>query len=207
MKNKKISLSLIAHHKNKKKKQQQRKDIKIISWIMFIAISIGVIAKHDLKTIQPTMASAPEYSLFGKLPESEDRILDPEKKYYYLLETNENFRNYINSIIVKRNNPGNLRCGGQPSSTCDNGFANYKFITFGFRGLIKQIELDQSRNLTLEQFINKYSPPHENDTPHLINRAEQELKATRGQNINEFDTIKLAMVMTKQEWSIPYPEL
>lgn len=130
--------------------------------------------------------------------------LTPDDEYYKRLNQDDTFSNYINGIHVKRNNPGNLRCAGQPNTTCDNGFAVFPNIIAGFRGLIMQLDLDQSRNLTLEQFISKYSPAHENDTPHLINRAEEESGINRKDNINKINTIHLAQIMTKQEWSIRY---
>lgn len=126
------------------------------------------------------------------------------KDYQTLLETDVKFKEYVNNIDVKRNNPGNLRFAGQPNAINDNGFAKFPNIQIGFRALIMQIKADQGRELTLEQFITKYSPPCENDTPHLIRRAEELTSENRTHKINNIDTVFLAKVMANQEFSIKF---
>jgi len=133
-------------------------------------------------------------------------IESPEIRYANLLKGNKVFSEYINGIKVKRNNPGNLRCHNQPNSTCVNGFANFPNIVIGFRALIKQVELDQSRDLSLRQFLTKYSPPHENNTEHLIRRASKVLNLEEKELINYLDTIKLAQFMANQEFSVKIVE-
>lgn len=125
-----------------------------------------------------------------------------DERYYYLLENNKVFREYINSLNVKRNNPGNLRCANQLNSTCEGGFAKFPDVVDGFRALVKQCELDQSRDLTLRQFITKFSPHSENDTEHLIRVATNKLNLEEQELINYLDTIKLAQFMVSQEFSI-----
>lgn len=105
---------------------------------------------------------------------------------------------------VKRNNPGNLRCANQPYAGCENGFAVFPNIVVGFQALVNQVKLDQSREFTLAEFINKYSPPEENDTPWLIKCASKEFNISYDTPIKYIDPIVLAKYMVKQEYSISY---
>lgn len=127
--------------------------------------------------------------------EKKDEILD------------KNLLDYVMSLDnkVKRNNPGNLRCADQLYSTgCQNGFAVFPNIIIGFRALVEQVKLDQGRELSLERFISKYSPEHENDTPWLIKCASNELGLDKEVNIKYIEPILLAKYMVKQEYSISY---
>jgi len=47
------------------------------------------------------------------------------------------------------------------------------FSEDGFQALIYQVQLDQSRGLTLAQFVNKYAPPTENDTNLYVQQMSQ----------------------------------
>jgi len=125
-------------------------------------------------------------------------------EFYYRFEEDVKFRNYVLDIRVKRNNPGNLRFGGQPHATDNNGFAEFPNSIIGFRALIAQLAADQARNLTLQEFITRYSPPSENDTPWLIKCAADELGVGKNINIKDLGVIRLAQYITKQEHGIKF---
>jgi len=125
----------------------------------------------------------------------------PEQEYYRLLKQDTDFRNYIDRMSVANNNPGNLVYAGQPNATKNGRFAKFPDARTGFRALIKQIELDQSRNLSLDAFYNKFAPAHENNTESLISEAEHVLSTTREANIANLDAIALAKYITFREHS------
>jgi hypothetical protein len=65
----------------------------------------------------------------------------------------------------KTNNPGNLRYVKQKYATPDvHGFCQFQSAWKGWIALVKQIQLDQGRDLTFGEFIGKYAPEVENDT-------------------------------------------
>lgn len=66
----------------------------------------------------------------------------------------------------RNHSPGNLMYAKQREATGvdDKGFAVFPDDPAGWRALTAQINLDQKRGLTIEQFVYKYAPPHENDT-------------------------------------------
>jgi hypothetical protein len=100
------------------------------------------------------------------------------------------------------NNPGNLRYVGQAgASQGEGGFARFPTPEAGYQALLNQIQLDASRGLTLEKFINKYAPPIENDTSLYLRQmvsATGTSPTTPLKNIN-LDT--LARAMAKKESS------
>jgi hypothetical protein len=171
----------------------------IIIW--FMAYSSG----HDFYR---------EYILIaeGNAKEIEkEEILEDDKtsrsdieEFYFRFENDLNFRNYVLAIKVKRNNPGNLRFVGQPHSVNNNGFAEFQSGFMGYRALIMQLSADRSRNLTLEQFMNRYAPPSENNTERLIKDAEYNLGVSRLTNIKNLDIIRFSQQITKQEHGIKY---
>jgi hypothetical protein len=98
------------------------------------------------------------------------------------------------SIAERNSNPGNLKFAGQPGATKgDGGFAKFESPEDGYRALIKQIKLDQSRNLTISGFVNKFAPPSENDTKRYIKNL------CEGLNIADIDTEALTAVVMKLE--------
>lgn len=129
-------------------------------------------------------------------------LTDAEARYYNLLENNKAFRNYVNSINVPRNNPGNLECKNQPRSGCKGRFATFQNIRDGFRALVLQCELDQNRNETLREFMEGYAPHFENDTEGLIEFASEKLNLEEGELINYLDTIRLAQHIAQQEHGV-----
>jgi len=156
----------------------------------------------DKKNSQEEEREIGKQSSNGSLNKKSLINLSPEEKYYELIKSNKEFSQYVMGISLPCNNPGNLRYASQPMASNHNGFACFPSIRSGFRSLIKQLEKDQSRNLTLRQFITKYSPPVENDTEWLIKVASRELNLEEGELISYLDTIKLAQYMADQEHSI-----
>lgn len=131
------------------------------------------------------------------------------------IDINENIEQYIpkikviinepnadlgNTLAQRNNNPGNLIFAGQPNAVKgDGGFAKFTTPEIGFRALIKQVQADQKRNLTLRDFITKYAPPNENDTEKYIREVSYELGISETSSIAEIDPIELAKKMAKFE--------
>lgn len=100
---------------------------------------------------------------------------------------------------VKCNNPGNLVYVGQLKASKCGRFAKFPSPEDGYKALIAQIKLDQSRGLTLSKFIHKYAPSHENDTALYLNQAKNALKASSNTNIKEINTYELAKFIAYKE--------
>ena len=106
------------------------------------------------------------------------------------------------TLAAKNNNPGNLKFAGQKGAVeGEGGFAKFESPQAGYDALKRQIELDKSRNLTLEQFINKFAPPSENDTSLYIKQATDNLNVPRDTVLNNISTESLAKFMAMKESS------
>lgn len=104
----------------------------------------------------------------------------PSKKATTTRPQNLTIKMKEGTLAHRQNNPGNLRFAGQPDATRgERGFAKFKTPLAGFEALKRQIALDQSRNHTLESFVNKYAPPHENDTRNYVKHLEDQLGIPR----------------------------
>ena len=111
---------------------------------------------------------------------------------------------------VERNNPGNLRFANQTEAVDkdEQGFAVFPSVEKGWDALYRQIELDKGRDLTLDQFVNKYAPPSENDTTAYLKSLQKQLNTSKNTDINKLDTKELAISIAKQEgFSGKFPEL
>lgn len=203
-------------NKNKKakrtymtKKRKHQRDVRLMVTIILFIVSFSLIQKCLIPT---ELAEASGEYLYNHFPEADDvEIQEPVSTsdyYWQLIKKNKEFGSYVHSINVRNNNPGNLLYAGQPNATpCDyRGFACFPSPEIGFRALVMQIDLDQTRDLTIEEFIHKYSPPHENDTVHLIREASRKLDVDKNTNIDVIDTFKLAQVMASQEFGIKIVE-
>lgn len=116
------------------------------------------------------------------------------------VEINGTGSNLGNTLAKDNNNPGNLIFAGQPNALKgDGGFAKFPTPELGFRALIKQVQADQRRNLSLRDFITKYAPPTENNTEKYIKDVSSELGIEESKNIAELDPIELAKKMAKFE--------
>jgi len=100
------------------------------------------------------------------------------------------------------NNPGNLRFAGQTgASQGEGGFARFPSPEAGYQALKNQINLDASRNLTLENFIYKYAPPTENATSTYLQQMIQFTGANANTPISQIDLDVLAKAMARKESS------
>jgi len=100
------------------------------------------------------------------------------------------------------NNPGNLRYVGQAGATQgEGGFAKFETPEAGYQALINQIQLDASRGLTLEKFINKYAPPVENDTSLYLRQMVSAVGASPKTPLKNINLDTLAKAMAKKESS------
>lgn len=98
-----------------------------------------------------------------------------------------------NTIAHRMNNPGNLRFAGQRNATKgEQGFAKFDSPLSGWEGLLKQVELEQGRNHTLESLITKYAPPTENDTQKYIKYMEKKLNVSKKTPVRNIPTHKVA---------------
>jgi len=88
-------------------------------------------------------------------------------------------KSYLNQsglpLGLRNNNPGNLVKtsiawdGKIPVSQNSGVFEQFYELRYGLRALMKQLVTDMSRGLTtISLIINKYSPPHENNTAAYI---------------------------------------
>lgn len=123
------------------------------------------------------------------------------------IDSKGQIKGYGNTLAADNNNPGNLRFAGQKNAVQGRGgFAKFETPQLGFRALIKQVQKDQSRDLTLEQFIHKYSPPSENDTIKYIKFLEDKLDVKKTEKINKIPSFKLAeqVAMFESQTKISY---
>lgn len=108
--------------------------------------------------------------------------------------------NQTNQLAFRNNNPGNLRYAKQPGATLGaGGFAKFATPEDGFNALINQIKLDQSRNLTVSQFVSKYAPPSENDTATYIKQFTDALGVPANTKISDLDPQDIASFMAQKE--------
>ena len=182
-----------------KQKQTTQKHIIILTALIIGIALIGhaeVLAKKDFEQTTITF-HAPR-----QLPQNEDRKdLSVEENYYNKIRTDKDFRAYIENMEVKCNNPGNLVFANQPNAWKEGRFACYNNSTLGFRGLLMQLKLDQSRDKTLAEFVEIYAPRFENDTDRYIAFISELTGFKKHDNIKNIDTIELAKAVTKQEHS------
>ena len=63
------------------------------------------------------------------------------------------------AIPTTHNNPGSLKFADQPGAVeGERGFAKLETVEAGRAAHMRQIELDASRGLTMEAFLQKYAP-------------------------------------------------
>ena len=101
----------------------------------------------------------------------------------------------------RTNNPGNLRYVGQRHSTGqdEHGMAVFPHAWVGWVALHNQIKLDQSRGMTLKQFINKYAPSNENDTSAYLRFVAKEMRCEADTPLEDLSRYALAGVIAKME--------
>jgi len=101
----------------------------------------------------------------------------------------------------RNKNPVNLRFAGQHEAVGkdDDGFAIFPNDPAGWRAAHAQIELDQGRGLTLEQFISKFAPPSENDTKNYLRFVALQLLVKPEVELNLLSKYALAGAMARME--------
>jgi len=105
-------------------------------------------------------------------------------------------------LAYVNNNPGNLRFANQfGASQGEGGFARFESPEAGFSALVNQVKLDQSRGLTLGEFISKYAPPSENDTELYISQIEPKVGLDRSGLLANADPYTIAAAMAQKESS------
>jgi hypothetical protein len=107
---------------------------------------------------------------------------------------------YGRPILAKRNNnPCNLAYASQPGAEKKGRFASFDSPELGFMACIGQVELDQSRGKTLEKFLLRFAPPHENNTALYIKTVAGNLKIYPQTNIKNINSIALAKEIARFE--------
>lgn len=101
----------------------------------------------------------------------------------------------------RNNNPGNLDFRGQTGSVLseDGRCAKWPDAPSGWRGLIRQIQKDQGRGETIEQFCTRFAPPVENDTEDYIKFLCSGLHDVRTTLLSTFSPYALAGMVAARE--------
>jgi len=104
------------------------------------------------------------------------------------------------TLADKNNNPGNLRFVGQAGSIQgEGGFAKFATPEAGYQALINQVRLDQSRGMTLAQFVSKYAPPTENNTSQYVEQMSQWLGVSADAPLASLNYNDVAQAIAKKE--------
>jgi hypothetical protein len=176
---------------------EKRKDIVILSAFIIAVGIIGTISQLHAKEIAfdtntPLIKTTTMTELVepNRLPENVTKVTT---KPNIIIGAK-------GSIADRLNNPGNLRYAGQKGATeGDYGFAKFKTLEDGWKALLRQVRIDQNRDFTIEQFVNKYAPPAENDTNKYIETLTSNLKINKLTNISDINTQELDMQVMKAE--------
>ena len=116
-------------------------------------------------------------------------------------------------IAYRNNNPGNLMFANQPDAIQGEprktGFwAKFETPEKGFENIIRQINIDKTkRDLTVEQFVNKFSPSSENRTEELLKFYVKNLNKpplnniTRQTKLSSIDSFEFAKLIIQMESS------
>ena len=106
----------------------------------------------------------------------------------------------------RNNNPGNIRAGDfasrHGSVGTAGGFAVFPDYDHGFSALVALLQTTTYKKLSIEQAINRYAPPIENDTDVYIASVEKQIGVTRNTIMSELsdETLhKLAKAIEKHE--------
>jgi len=120
-----------------------------------------------------------------------------DKKYYATGGANDPSL----PLNVRNNNPGNLRFANQKgASKGEGGFAKFESFEDGIAAMKRQLELDLiTRDSTLQEFINKYAPPEENDTSAYLNNMASALGIDPNDKVSKDKIDDLAAAMIVQE--------
>ena len=134
-----------------------------VLWLSFEAVKLNMAFEYQTYGRVSTVRVVKD---FGRLEKLQNAIA--KKEGYYLKGT----------LARRNNNPGNLVYAGQSHAVRSGRWAKFDTVEHGFQALGAQIKLDAKRGMTLEQFIYKYAPPHENDTLGYIQYVAKQLTTT-----------------------------
>lgn len=159
---------------------------------------------NDISKVYGSAVDAAKFDLQQKEQARQDAVAQENKKFDIIKQKTELGIDSVyipsGSLADRNNNPGNLRFVGQTGATMgEGGFAKFASAEDGFQALINQVQLDQSRGLTLQQFIAKYAPPTENDTSLYVTQMAQWLGVDPSMKLSDIDTQKLAENIAKKE--------
>lgn len=117
---------------------------------------------------------------------------------------------------LRNNNPGNIRNSDaqdwkgevSPAAKKDGAFEEFSEIKFGYRALIKLLQTYRKKYncQTIQDFINKWAPPIENDTKSYIAAVCREMDVNPEfiPDINEKDTMcRMAAAISLVENGVP----
>lgn len=177
-----------------------------VSGSIFKQIMGAVEAKRggDISNIYGGAVEAAKFDIQQKEEERKAKAAEEAKKFELL---KQKIDLGIDSVYIptgtladKNNNPGNLRFVGQAGATQgDGGFAKFNTPEDGWLALQNQIRLDQSRGLTLAQFVEKYAPSTENDTNLYIQQMSQWLGVDPNVPLASLDYELVAEQVAKKE--------
>jgi len=177
-----------------------------VSGSIFSQIMGAVEAKRggDISKIYGGAVEAAKFDIQQKEEERKAKAAEESKKFELL---KQKIDLGIDSVYIptgtladKNNNPGNLRFVGQAGATQgEGGFAKFNTPEDGWLALQNQIRLDQSRGLTLAQFVEKYAPSTENDTNLYIQQMSQWLGVDPNVPLASLDYEVVAEQVAKKE--------
>lgn len=109
----------------------------------------------------------------------------------------------------RNNNPGNLEYG---KFALDNGaigtdgrFAIFPDSATGFNAMANLLSTNTYQKLTIENAINRYAPPSENDIENYLKSIERQTgfsRSTPMNNLSKNNLLQLAKAMAKHEGNI-----
>ncbi|MGB4222669.1 MAG: hypothetical protein WBJ54_02510 [Syntrophorhabdus sp.] len=101
----------------------------------------------------------------------------------------------------KTHNPGNLRYAKQTEAIGKDewGMAIFPNDPAGWRALHAQIALDQSRGMTVRQFVAKYAPEVENNTSAYLQFVTKHMKCEPDEPLENLSRFALAGVIAVYE--------
>jgi hypothetical protein len=104
------------------------------------------------------------------------------------------------NLAQRNNNPGNLIFVGQRGAEKgERSFARWPTPEEGWVGLLRQVELDQGRGLTMREFITKYAPPTENDSITYIRNMCRWLNCKPDSMLSSIDAGIISVCLARQE--------
>lgn len=158
----------------------------------------------DISKMYGGAVEAAKFDLAQKEEQRQAAIAQENKKFDIIKQKTALGINSVyiptGSLADRNNNPGNLKFANQSGAVMgEGGFAKFNTPEDGYQALVNQVQLDQSRGETLEQFISKYAPPTENDTTTYIQQVASNLGVDPSMKISDIDANTLAQEIAQKE--------